>query len=231
MTTEFLLIGLILFFAAFTQGMSGFGFAMVSLSLLSFFMDINSAVPLAALSGFVVNIFLLYKLKHHIVFDEVKNLVIGAVIGIPIGAYILTITSPGVLKIILGSVIILFVLLSVTKIIKQVGLKEKWGYLFGLFSGLLGGSLNTNGPPVLIYFYLHGFDKFKQKASITGFFIFTSAMVVAVHAVSGVTTKEIFIEKHVKLKNSRGPDATSSIDTDELKMLVEQIRIIEKIKI
>ena len=44
-------------------------------------------------------------------------------------------------------------------------------------------------------------------------------------------TKEIFIEKHVKLKNSRGPDATSSIDTDELKMLVEQIRIIEKIKI
>ena len=43
--------------------------------------------------------------------------------------------------------------------------------------------------------------------------------------------KEIFIEKHVKLKNSHGPDASSSIDTDELKMLVEQIRIIENSKL
>ncbi len=44
-------------------------------------------------------------------------------------------------------------------------------------------------------------------------------------------TKEIFIEKHVKLKNSKGPDASSSIDTDELKILVKQIREIEKINL
>ena len=33
-------------------------------------------------------------------------------------------------------------------------------------------------------------------------------------------TKEILIEKHVKLKNSQGPDASSSINTEELKILV-----------
>ena len=43
--------------------------------------------------------------------------------------------------------------------------------------------------------------------------------------------KEIFIEKHVKLKNSKGPDASSSIDTNELKLLVTQIRKIEKTNI
>jgi len=42
--------------------------------------------------------------------------------------------------------------------------------------------------------------------------------------------KNIIIEKHVKLKNSKGPDASSSIDTDELKQLVHHIRNIEKIK-
>tara|TARA_Y100000310_G_C20703955_1_gene832907 strand:- start:14052 stop:14783 length:732 start_codon:yes stop_codon:yes gene_type:complete len=42
-------------------------------------------------------------------------------------------------------------------------------------------------------------------------------------------SKEIFIEKHVKLKNSRGPDASSSIDTDELKLLVNQVRAIENL--
>ena len=40
-------------------------------------------------------------------------------------------------------------------------------------------------------------------------------------------SKEIFIEKHVKLKNSKGPDASSSIDTEELKSLVDHIRVIE----
>ena len=42
--------------------------------------------------------------------------------------------------------------------------------------------------------------------------------------------KNIIIEKHVKLKNSKGPDASSSIDTYELKQLVHHIRKIERMK-
>jgi len=42
--------------------------------------------------------------------------------------------------------------------------------------------------------------------------------------------KNILIEKHVKLSNSRGPDASSSIDTEELASLVSSVRKIEKVK-
>ena len=42
--------------------------------------------------------------------------------------------------------------------------------------------------------------------------------------------KEIYIEKHVKLKNSKGPDASTSITTEQLKELISQIRIIEKFR-
>ena len=42
--------------------------------------------------------------------------------------------------------------------------------------------------------------------------------------------KNIIIEKHVKLKNSKGPDAPSSIDIDEFKQLVLYIRNIENMK-
>ena len=38
----------------------------------------------------------------------------------------------------------------------------------------------------------------------------------------------ILIEKHVKTKDSIGPDASTSIDTSQLKELVDHIRIIEK---
>lgn len=41
-------------------------------------------------------------------------------------------------------------------------------------------------------------------------------------------SKQILIEKHTKLQNSRGPDASTSIDTDQLSELVSHIRILEK---
>ena len=41
-------------------------------------------------------------------------------------------------------------------------------------------------------------------------------------------SKEIIIEKHVKLQNSTGPDASTSIDTIQLSVLISHIRLIEK---
>jgi sialic acid synthase SpsE len=41
-------------------------------------------------------------------------------------------------------------------------------------------------------------------------------------------SKEIIIEKHVKLPNSKGPDASTSIDTRQLTDLICHIRILEK---
>jgi N,N'-diacetyllegionaminate synthase len=43
-------------------------------------------------------------------------------------------------------------------------------------------------------------------------------------------SREIYIEKHVKIKSSKGPDAPVSINTDELKQMISQIRLIEKAK-
>ena len=41
-------------------------------------------------------------------------------------------------------------------------------------------------------------------------------------------SKNIFIEKHVKSKNSKGPDAETSIDTEKLADLISNIRLVEK---
>lgn len=43
--------------------------------------------------------------------------------------------------------------------------------------------------------------------------------------------KQILIEKHVKLENSKGPDANTSINTEQLANLISHIRIIEKVKL
>ena len=44
-------------------------------------------------------------------------------------------------------------------------------------------------------------------------------------------SKRIYIEKHVKMNNSKGPDASTSITTEKLSEMVKLIRIIEKMVI
>ena len=43
--------------------------------------------------------------------------------------------------------------------------------------------------------------------------------------------KNIMIEKHIKLKNSKGPDTSSSIDTEEFSKMIKSIRLIESSKL
>jgi len=190
----FLMIGLIILFASFTQGFSGFGFQLVALSLLSMMIDLKHAIPLCALFGLVINIYLIIHYKEHLDFRELKSLLIGAVVGIPAGVYFLSEADSGMIKTILGIVLIVFVLLNLTNIFQASGINKSWGYLFGLLSGLFGGALNTNGPPVLIYFYLQNWDKLKLKASLTGFFLISTILIIAGHAVSGVTTSGVLID-------------------------------------
>ena len=194
MLEEIILIGLIIFLASFNQGLTGFGFALTSIPLLSLFIDVKEAIPIAAICGLVVNIYLTIQLKSHINISDIKFLILGSVMGIPIGVYFLSMADQDLILKILAAIILIFVLLNSTQFIKPFNISNKYGVIFGFFSGVLGGAFNTNGPPILIYFYLKDWDKFKQKASITGFFIVASILIVTSHAVSGITTKSILLK-------------------------------------
>ena len=64
-----------------------------------------------------------------------------------------------------------------------------------------------------------------------GFRVLFTAPIIYSTLMNKKKLKSLFIEKHVKLSNSKGPDASSSIDTNELSKLVKSIRQIEKFKI
>lgn len=146
---------------------------------------------MCALFGLVVNTYLVITLRQHIKLFELKRLIFGSIIGIPVGVFFLAESDSGFLKLLLGIVLIIFVIISFSNFIKAKGIDAKFGYLFGFASGILGGAFNTNGPPILIYFYLRGWDKEKLKASITGFFIFSSILIVAGHFFSGLTSSRV----------------------------------------
>ncbi len=193
MIFNLILIGLIIFFAAFIQSFSGFGFSLISLPFLLFFFELKTVVALVALFGLVINFLLVIKLKKEINFKELKNLYIGAAFGIPIGLFILLIVDAKILKYAVAVIIIIFVLISFFKFTSPKALNPFWGYFSGLISGVLGGALNINGPPILIYFYCISENKIKLKSSISGYFIVSSIIIVSAHIISGITSTFIVL--------------------------------------
>ncbi len=190
---QILLVVLILLIASATQGLSGFAFQLISVPLLAMVIGIKEAIVLAALFGFTVNIYLIIVLKKHLKFFRLKKLIWGALFGVPLGAYFLAKANTILLEHLLGLIIFLFVFFSLIKIIKPININDAWGYLFGFISGLLGGAFNTNGPPVVIYFYLKGINKEDLKASIAGYFLFTLSLIIISHFVANVTPAKTYL--------------------------------------
>ena len=74
----------------------------------------------------------------------------------------------------------------------------------------------------------------KNSTKFTGFSDHTlgiTAPIVYSSLMNQKNAKSIFIEKHVKLSNTKSLDASTSIDTNELSMMNNCLREIEKIKL
>jgi uncharacterized membrane protein YfcA len=192
MDNEFLLVGLIFLFASFTQGYAGFAFQLISLSALSFIWNITDAIPVCAMFGLVINIYVTYKMRTYVSLRAIKPLIISSLFGIPIGIYFLTVTSIAIIKISLGIIIFIFVFITIADLNTGINLNSKWGYFFGLISGILGGVLNTNGPPILIYLWLTKVNANQFKAMISTFFLFSSIAIVTGHFITGISSGKTF---------------------------------------
>jgi len=138
---------IIIFIAAMTQGITSFGFSLVSLPLLGLFLPLKIVVPVLVIYSLVLNSLILYHIKEYIDLKKIAILVTAGLIGTPFGAYLLKGTDEGILKIFVG------ILLTFTAIINFYGIKikvknEKLSFIpVGLVSGLLNGSVSLGGPP------------------------------------------------------------------------------------
>ena len=79
------LILLIFAVSAFAQGVMGFAFGIVAMTLLPLVMGFKDAVALLAILNAGVMLFALYLQRSSFRWGDARNLVIGSLIGIPVG--------------------------------------------------------------------------------------------------------------------------------------------------
>lgn len=176
-----LIIVVTTFVAAIVQGVSGFGFALVAMPILSGLTSIQTAAPLVALITLTNNLLLCLYYRQSFDRNVVKNLLLGAVLGIPIGFLVLDYLPTTLMLIALGAIIVAYSLYSLVSPVMPVLKSKLWAYGAGFLSGILLASFNLSGPPIVLYGSSQRWSQDRFKGNLSSFFWISVAIVVVGH--------------------------------------------------
>ena len=151
--TELLLL-ILSALAALLHGMSGFGFPMMSTAALAMFYPLKYAIALVAIPCIILNISLLRAGASHPFIHYLKRysgLIVSSLVGSFIGVSLLLYVSEAYLKLLMGTVILLYVADQFRTTPIQLSPSMRNMTLFGGLAGIIGGATNAMAPFLMMY--------------------------------------------------------------------------------
>ncbi len=192
-TLLFTLVLLIIFISTLIRSAFGFGNALVAMPLLVLLLSVKTAAPLVALVGIISALVMLLREWRELDIKAAIYLILSTLAGIPLGLFFLKSSPEHIVRMILGLVLIGFGLYNLFGLRLPTLRKGYLVFPFGFFAGILGGAYNTSGPPVVIYGVMRGWSKEKFRATLQGYFLISSALVVVGHGISRLWTRSVLI--------------------------------------
>ena len=179
---------LCIFGAAVVRGYSGFGFSLLAVTSLSFFLPPAEIVPSIFIMEVAASLHLLPGVWRDIHWRALLWLTAGCLVGTPFGVYALAHAAPAPMTLALAvSVLIAAILLT-----RGYALKSLPGpavtFATGTSSGLLNGSFGIGGPPVILFFFSSPAGAAAGRASMIAYFLITDIMALAWQGWSGLIT-------------------------------------------
>jgi uncharacterized membrane protein YfcA len=181
----------ILFLATLIRSAFGFGEALVAVPLLALLMPIDVAAPVAVLTSITVAAIVLVQDWSEVHARSAGRLVFPTIFGMPLGLLLLTRVGESVVKTALAVVIIAFAAYSLSTRRKLALANDRTAWLFGFVAGILGGAYGMNGPPLVIYGTLRGWSPRHFRATLQGYFLPASVMVMAGYTIAGLWTPTV----------------------------------------
>jgi uncharacterized membrane protein YfcA len=165
-----------IFAAAVVRGYAGFGFSLLSITALSIAFEPRQIIPTIFILEVCASVHLLAISWRHVHWQALGWLVVGCMIGTPIGVYALARAPAAPLKVALASVVLVIAML----LSRGFALESMPGRLgtagTGLVSGVLNGALGVGGPPVVILFFGTPTGAATGRASMIAYFLFTDLL-------------------------------------------------------
>lgn len=186
MTTILLLVAV--FLAAAIQALTGFGFALVVMPLVTLVLGLREAAPLVALAGLTLYTINLVRFRRSVDPAQVVRLAAASAVGIPVGLWVLANVDDGIIKPVLGLVVAAYALYALLRLETPWVCPPSWVYPAGFLAGCLGGAYNTPGPPVILYASMRRWPRHNFRANLQTLFFINGVLVVTSHGVAGHLT-------------------------------------------
>ncbi len=187
-----MITALIVFFAALVQSAMGFGMALVAMPLLVTIWGIQTASPAFALLGVTATFINALRWRGSVTRRDVLYLLVPALVGVPIGVWILNDVNPDIVTGFMGVLLIVYALYSLSGLRLPPFTSQRWAHVFGFSAGILTGAYNAGGPPVVVYGSACAWSPDRFKANMQTFFFVMGVVVVASHAISNNLTPEVW---------------------------------------
>jgi len=185
----------LLILSGLIYGMFGFGYAIVSLALLPFFISVKIAVPMVAAHAVVLAGWMLYGLRRHLSTRITLPILVGLPFGLPLGVYLLYVLTEESIRRLLGLVILLYVIWSLVKVSGTASAlrRDAWGLVAGFLSGVIGGAILASGPIIIIYLTLRGFSKEEFKAAFLIWAVVQGCLLIPFYSAAGMLTSKVCV--------------------------------------
>ncbi|UZP67791.1 sulfite exporter TauE/SafE family protein [Desulfovibrio mangrovi] len=189
---EYLLTSAIYALAAFVQGVTGFGSALVAIPLLALFLSLPEAVAVSILCGVMLNAQIGWNYRRYADRERLRPLFIGAIPGVAAGVYLLHSIPGNLMKGGMGVFLMLYAVYGLFfERVRLTGISSRWGYLAGFGTGAIGAAFGAGGPPTVVYAALTGWPKDVVKATFAYFFFAVCAASAVAHAASGMWSVKV----------------------------------------
>lgn len=173
--------------AGFVARLSGFGFGLIVVPVMSLFIGPREAVIISTLVGLMSSMNQAWLERAHADMATVRRLFLSACAGMPFGLAVFVFVPEHALRAVLGvTVVAAAVVLARGFTLGRASSRLDLG--LGFVSGVLNTSVSTNGPPLVFLLQARRFEPPAFRGTIARVFFYSNTVSVLLFAAAGKVT-------------------------------------------
>ena len=212
---EWILAAVVVFFASILQAATGFGFAIMATPFLLLVFDSRESVQISIILSFVLSLLLIRKVKKDVDKGLLRRLILGSVVGVPLGVLFYKSVSFENLKVTMSIVILIVTFIQIIKSFKTnsklriehsnvktllckdttavdgANYLKKTQFFIGFCAGLLTTSIGIPGIPLILYYTATKTKKETARSTAIAFFLFVCIISMAAQLLTVRTNLDI----------------------------------------
>ncbi len=173
--------------ASFFTTVSGFGFALIALPLLTCVLSVKTAIILVLVLSIAARIFNMLQTRSSWQGRVVFTLFLGSMVGALPGALALKYLPMAQAELLLGGVIVVAAFFMNRHTYFPVKNKKLGRLAAGFVSGLFGTATGVSGPPIVLYCLNEGMEKTAMRSNMIWYFGLQSFFTLLVNYWAGNT--------------------------------------------